>query len=199
MSSICEIIHNLLRHLNAPRKLSTFISGFVRKIISIFHGVLLVFRRRKAIEQQEGSKAKVTPFYPDTPEDDCIFCQHCNKTGDHEAAVCPNRGLMYCTVCRHIYPLFCKNPEEHGDKVEDYKSCAYCKKKGDHETSMCPDKSKMRVLVCSVCYNLYPCKNQEEHGSKGVEVDNFCCRCLRFGHMREECTYEYCDPNFDFE
>ncbi|XP_040361529.1 uncharacterized protein LOC121049100 [Rosa chinensis] len=237
MSSFCEIIRNL-RNPKAPSKLSTFISGFVRKIISKFHGALLVFRRSKAtvpmstnpvdedlnlgllheadhkeeqyeastspipMKQQKGTKAEVTPICPNTQalvveqvkKDD--YCQHCSKIGDHKTAMCPNkpkRGLMFCTVCRHIYPKFCKKPEEHGNKAEDYIFCRHCYTIGDHETAMCPNKPKKRVMVCSVCSDLYPCKNQEEHGNKGVEVNNFCSQCSKKGHLPQECTEEY-DP-----
>nr|XP_011459984.1 PREDICTED: uncharacterized protein LOC105350190 [Fragaria vesca subsp. vesca] len=204
MSSICENIHNLLRHLNAPRKLSTFIAGFLRKIISKFHGVLNVFRQRKAMEQQEGSK-----IYPDTPalvveqvkKDEYIFCQNCDKIGDHKTAMCPDkpeRRLMYCTICRNIYPVFCSKPEEHGDKVEDYIFCRECRKIGDHESEMCPNIPKRRVLVCSVCSDLYPCKNQEEHGNKGVEEENWCSRCYRRGHRVQECPVKEYHPSITF-
>ncbi|XP_062012856.1 uncharacterized protein LOC133729361 [Rosa rugosa] len=154
------------------------------------------------MEQQKGTKAEVTPIFPDTPalvveqvkKDDYVFCQHCSKIGDHKTAMCPSQpkgGLMICSVCHDFYP--CKNQEEHGNKAEDYISCRDCYTIGDHKTAMCPNKPKKRVMVCSVCRDLYPCKNQEEHGNNGVEVNNFCYRCFRNGHLPQECTEDY-DP-----
>ena len=155
-------------------------------------------------EQQTAvSKVEVSPTDPDTlaledQHDDSIFCELCNKNGDHDSASCPNdptSGLKYCTICLHLYPGFCKKPEEHSGRVEDYKYCDHCDLIGDHKTAMCLNKRKRRVLVCSVCEELYPCKNQEEHGNKSIEVNNLCCRCFKWGHLPQECTDENWDPN----
>ncbi|XP_062018242.1 uncharacterized protein LOC133734646 isoform X1 [Rosa rugosa] len=159
---ICKEVYH-----KAPGML--FVSGFLKKIIHHFLGLLRVFRGEQDTaasasgqHQKQAQPAKL----------------HDPRPGELEE-------ILIATV-------------QTGSKVEerdpsDDRHCRICDTSGDHSTETCPERSKAYVVLCGICDD-GPCQNEADHKEEHYEELLFCYICNKVGeHWTENCPDNDCD------
>nr|XP_011459985.1 PREDICTED: uncharacterized protein LOC105350191 [Fragaria vesca subsp. vesca] len=157
---------NLMYH-KVQVKLSIFVSGFMRKIVSNFLGLIRILRGRKETmvcsidEELNFSDADNKKSHNESSSTFIPELQIATKADESEAAEKPL-----------IQPL-----------VEPYYiSCKFCFT-SDHSSKGCP----MKQYVCRECGTLFPCEKKDVHGEEHKRL-NYCLGCKRWGHTRNMCS-----------
>ncbi|KAL6215909.1 hypothetical protein ACLB2K_015335 [Fragaria x ananassa] len=158
--TICNLVHP-----RTPAMLS-IVSGFVRKIICNFLGVLVHLRRGKkdTTVKISGRTELVKLCDPPTTETVEILIEPNNNDAESQTG--------------------CKIEEPNASK---YTYCDICKNR-DHDLEMCPDRFGKVITVCSVCGHL-PCKNEaDDHKEHHYVCLLYCHLCDEIGdHLTELC------------